>query len=86
MLFYVVPRRQDEAKRLLPGHLHQKLIEVDHERKLRTFCEKRTVADAAADALGERWEDYVVRISLGDDKQGIPVKQGVLTRGRVACY
>uniref|UniRef100_A0A8C6N2M1 Small ribosomal subunit protein eS6 n=1 Tax=Mus spicilegus TaxID=10103 RepID=A0A8C6N2M1_MUSSI len=29
------------------------------------------------------WEGYVVRISSGNDKQGFPMKQGVLTHGRV---
>ncbi|KAB1261956.1 40S ribosomal protein S6 [Camelus dromedarius] len=31
----------------------QKLIEVDDERKLRTFYEKRMATEVAADALGE---------------------------------
>ncbi|KAB0381822.1 hypothetical protein FD755_003739 [Muntiacus reevesi] len=50
-----------------------KLIEVDDERKLRTFYEKRMATEVAADALGEEWKGY----------QGFPMKQGVLTRGRV---
>uniref|UniRef100_A0A8C6CDU1 40S ribosomal protein S6 n=1 Tax=Monodon monoceros TaxID=40151 RepID=A0A8C6CDU1_MONMO len=61
----------------------QKLIEVDDERKLRTFYEKRMATEVAADALGEEWKGYVVPISGGNDKQGFPMKQGVLTHGRV---
>uniref|UniRef100_A0A2K5M420 40S ribosomal protein S6 n=1 Tax=Cercocebus atys TaxID=9531 RepID=A0A2K5M420_CERAT len=61
----------------------QKLIEVDDERKLRTFYEKRMATEVAADALGEEWKGYVVRISGGNDKQGFPMKQGVLTHGHV---
>uniref|UniRef100_A0A2R8ZTA4 40S ribosomal protein S6 n=1 Tax=Pan paniscus TaxID=9597 RepID=A0A2R8ZTA4_PANPA len=61
----------------------QKLIEVDDERKLRTFYEKHMATEVAADALGEEWKGYVVRISGGNDKQGFPMKQGVLTHGRV---
>ncbi|XP_042854391.1 40S ribosomal protein S6-like [Panthera tigris] len=61
----------------------QKLIEVDDERKLRTFYEKRMTTEVAADALGEEWKGYMVRISGGNDKQGFPMKQGVLTHGRV---
>ena len=53
------------------------------ERKLRTFYEKRMATEVAADALGEEWKGYVVRISGGNDKQGFPMKQGVLTHGRV---
>uniref|UniRef100_A0A667HF35 Small ribosomal subunit protein eS6 n=1 Tax=Lynx canadensis TaxID=61383 RepID=A0A667HF35_LYNCA len=30
-----------------------------------------------------KWKSYVVRISGGNDKQGFPMKQGVLTHGRV---
>ncbi|KFP38177.1 40S ribosomal protein S6, partial [Chlamydotis macqueenii] len=62
----------------------QKLIEVDDERKLRTFYEKRMATEVAADSLGEEWKGYVVRISGGNDKQGFPMKQGVLTHG--PCY
>ncbi|KAK7823191.1 hypothetical protein U0070_027398 [Myodes glareolus] len=32
---------------------------------------------------GEEWKGYVVRISGSNDKQGFPMKQGVLTHGRV---
>ena len=39
--------------------------------------------EVAADALGEEWKGHVVRISGGKDKQGFPMKQGVLTHGRV---
>ncbi|XP_012979905.2 40S ribosomal protein S6 [Mesocricetus auratus] len=61
----------------------QKLIEVDDEHKLRTFYEKRMATEVAANALGEEWKGYVVRISGGNDKQGFPMKQGILTHGRV---
>ena len=61
----------------------QKLIEVDDERKLHTFYEKRMGTEVAADALGEEWKGYVVRISGGNDKQGFPMKQGLLTHGQV---
>ncbi|XP_052599917.1 40S ribosomal protein S6-like [Peromyscus californicus insignis] len=66
-----------------PATRCQKLIEVDIERKLPTFYEKRMATEVAADALGEEWKGYVVRISGGNDKQGFPMKQGVLTHGRV---
>uniref|UniRef100_A0A3Q2WBE1 40S ribosomal protein S6 n=1 Tax=Haplochromis burtoni TaxID=8153 RepID=A0A3Q2WBE1_HAPBU len=61
----------------------QKLLEVDDERKLRTFYEKRMATEVSADPLGDEWKGYVVRISGGNDKQGFPMKQGVLTTGRV---
>ena len=72
----------------------QKLIEVDDEWKLRTFYEKHMATEVAGDALHEEWKGYVVRISGRNDKQGFPMKQGVLIHGRVllllskghACY
>jgi len=61
----------------------QKLIEVDDEKKLRPFYDKRISAEVGADSLGDEWKGYVVRISGGNDKQGFPMKQGVLTTARV---
>lgn len=40
-------------------------------------------AEVPADALGDDWKGYIVRISGGNDKQGFPMKQGVLTTKRV---
>ncbi|XP_040193036.1 40S ribosomal protein S6-like [Rana temporaria] len=61
----------------------QKLIEVDNERNLHTFYEKHMAAEVSADPLGGEWKGYVVRISGGSDKQGFPMKQGVLAHGPV---
>ncbi|MBZ3886656.1 40S ribosomal protein S6 [Sciurus carolinensis] len=66
-----------------PGTGCQKLIEVDNEHKLCTFSEKCMATEVAADALGDEWKGYVVRINGGNDKQGFPMKQGVLTYDRV---
>lgn len=61
---------------------------MDDERTLRTFDAKRMAAEVAADSLGGEWQGYRVLISGGNDKQGFPVKQEVLTPGRVlsTCY
>ncbi|XP_065337167.1 small ribosomal subunit protein eS6 [Cloeon dipterum] len=61
----------------------QKLFEVVDEHKLRVFYEKRMGAEVEADSLGDEWKGYVVRIAGGNDKQGFPMKQGVLTNSRV---
>ncbi|XP_074106905.1 ribosomal protein S6 [Cotesia typhae] len=61
----------------------QKLIEIVDEHKVRIFYEKRMGAEIEADSLGDEWKGYVVRIAGGNDKQGFPMKQGVLTNGRV---
>jgi small subunit ribosomal protein S6e len=59
------------------------LFEIDDENKLRPFYEKRISAEIGADHLGEEWKGYVLRITGGNDKQGFPMKQGVMTNGRV---
>lgn len=36
-----------------------------------------------ASSLGPEWKGYLLKISGGNDKQGFPMKQGVLTNTRV---
>lgn len=36
-------------------------------------------AEVDADQLGDEWKGYVLRVAGGNDKQGFPMKQGVLT-------
>lgn len=60
----------------------QKLFEVVDEHKIRIFYEKRMGAEVEADPLGDEWKGYILRISGGNDKQGFPMKQGVLTNGK----
>jgi len=40
-------------------------------------------AEVDGDSLGDEWKGYTLRITGGNDKQGFPMKQGVLTNGRV---
>jgi small subunit ribosomal protein S6e len=61
----------------------QKKLEIDDEAKLRAFYDKRVSAEIEGDVLGEEFKGYVFKISGGQDKQGFPMKQGVLTNGRV---
>ncbi|KAI9008597.1 ribosomal protein S6e-domain-containing protein [Hyaloraphidium curvatum] len=61
----------------------QKCLEVDDERKLRIFYDKRISAEVPADALGDEYKGYVFKIMGGNDKQGFPMKQGVLSAQRV---
>jgi len=61
----------------------QKLIDVEDEKKLRSFMDKRISQEVDASCLGNEWKGYVVRISGGNDKQGFPMKQGILTSNRV---
>jgi len=66
-----------------PSSGAQKLFEIHDDHKLRTFYEKRMGAEVEADILGDEWKGYVLRITGGNDKQGFPMKQGVLSNGRV---
>jgi len=40
-------------------------------------------AEVPADSLGDEWKGYVLRITGGNDKQGFPMKQGVILPTRV---
>lgn len=53
------------------------------EHKLRIFYEKRMGAEVEADQLGDEWKGYVLRVAGGNDKQGFPMKQGVLTNSKL---
>ncbi|KAJ8955482.1 hypothetical protein NQ318_003583 [Aromia moschata] len=61
----------------------QKLFEVVDEHKIRIFYEKRMGQEVEADTLGDEWKGYILKITGGNDKQGFPMKQGVLTNSRV---
>ncbi|KAG0078921.1 40S ribosomal protein S6 [Linnemannia elongata] len=61
----------------------QKTIDFDDERKTRIFYDKRISAEVAVDSLGDEFKGYVFRITGGNDKQGFPMKQGVLLPSRV---
>jgi len=40
-------------------------------------------AEVPGDQLGDEWKGYVFRITGGNDKQGFPMKQGVIAPNRV---
>jgi len=61
----------------------QKLLDIDEERKLVGFWDKRISNEVSLDNLGDEWKGYIARITGGNDKQGFPMKQGILSAGRV---
>jgi len=63
----------------------QKLVDIEDEKKVRIFYEKRMGAEVEVDSLGDEWKGYVFRIAGGNDKQGFPMKQGILTTGTIYC-
>merc|ERR1711981_1219145 len=61
----------------------QKPIEIDDDKKLLPFFDKRVSQEAEGDSIGDEFKGYRARISGGNDKQGFPMMQGVLTPERV---
>jgi len=61
----------------------QKKVIVNDDQKLRPFFDKRISAEVPGDSLGDEFKGYVFKITGGQDKQGFPMKQGVLTAQRV---
>mmetsp|Transcript_107487 Transcript_107487/g.219350 ORF Transcript_107487/g.219350 Transcript_107487/m.219350 type:complete len:237 (+) Transcript_107487:72-782(+) len=61
----------------------QKVVEVDDDKKLLPFFDKRMSTEVAGDSLGDEFKGYVFRVSGGNDKQGFPMKQGILCNHRV---
>jgi len=66
-----------------PGTGCQKVLDIDDDRKLRAFFDKRISHEVEGEALGDDFKGYVFKITGGNDKEGFAMKQGVLTTGRV---
>jgi len=61
----------------------QKVLEIDDDNKLRAFYDKRMSQEVDGESLGDEFKGYIFKISGGNDKQGFPMKQGILTTTRV---
>jgi len=59
------------------------MIEVEDDTKLRALYDKRISHEVDGDVLGDDFKGYVFRIGGGNDKEGFPMLQGVLTAARV---
>jgi len=66
-----------------PATGQQKLINVEDERRYRIFYDKRMSQEVPGDTLGDEFKGYIFRVTGGNDKQGFPMKQGVLLPHRV---
>merc|ERR1712057_142341 len=56
---------------------------IDDDKKLLPFFDKRMAQEITGDTLGDEFRGYRFRISGGNDKQGFPMMQGILTPDRV---
>lgn len=83
---------QEEAESLFPSHLLQKLIKVDGERKLCTFCEKPWLCEITADAPGEGRMVMWPKSAVGTTHKVLPSSKVLDSRGRLllsqghSCY
>jgi len=62
----------------------QKVIEIEDEKRLQNLYERRMAQEIDGSVLGDEFDGYILRISGGNDKQGFPMRQGVLTNTRVS--
>ena len=60
-----------------------------NERKMtvrknrRILVDKKIAQEVEGDSIGDEFKGYIFRITGGNDKQGFPMKQGVLLPRRV---
>merc|ERR1711879_362314 len=61
----------------------QKMMDVDDDKRLRFVLDKRISHEVNGAIFGEEFQDYTFKITGGIDKQGFPMKQGILVPDRV---
>lgn len=66
-----------------PAYGSKLTINVEDERAIRAFCDKRISHQVEGDVLGDDWKGYVFKITGGCDKDGFAMKQGIMTSNRV---
>ena len=72
-----------DSKQPLISYLHYPLDQVTDVGCSRVFYDKRVAQEVPGDSIGEEFNGYIFRITGGNDKQGFPMKQGVLLPYRV---
>jgi len=66
-----------------PTNGAQKCIDIDDDKKIRQLYERRLGQEFEGEILGDQFKGYVFKITGGNDKEGFPMKQGVLVSTRV---
>merc|ERR1712093_764802 len=61
----------------------QKCLSIEEDRMLLPFFDKRVSQEVDGDSLGDEFKGYRFQITGGNDKQGFPMMQGVLSNDRV---
>jgi small subunit ribosomal protein S6e len=66
-----------------PATGRQKLLDIDDEKKVRIFYDKRISQEVDGDALGDEFKGYIFKITGGIDKDGFAMKQGIMVNHRL---
>ena len=66
-----------------PKSGEQKIFDIENENDLRIFYDKKISNDIDVSSLGAEWKGFILKITGGQDKQGFPMKEGILTTKRV---
>lgn len=61
----------------------QKTLEIDDEKKVRNFYDRKIGDLVEGHLLGDDYKGYIFKIKGGNDKQGFPMKSGVFANHRV---
>merc|ERR1712137_789508 len=61
----------------------QKIFEIDDDKRLRFVLDKRIAQEVNGAIIGDQFQDYTFKITGGIDKQGFPMRQGILVPDRV---
>jgi len=65
-----------------PQNGTQKCVEIDDDNNCRIFSATRMGTEVEADGLGDEFKGYILKITGGNDKDGFPMKQGIIINGR----
>lgn len=60
-----------------------KFFSFSNPLRSRHFFDRRMGQELDGEVLGDEYKGYIFKITGGNDKQGFPMKQGVLVNGRV---
>jgi len=61
----------------------QKMFDLENESCLRIFYDRTISSIIEVSSLGSQWKNWILKITGGQDKEGFPMKQGVITNNRV---
>jgi len=61
----------------------QKCFDIDDEKRVSIFYDKRIGVEVQGDTLGDDFKGFIFKVTGGMDKDGFPMKQGILVKGRV---